>query len=116
MKSVDALAERWLSIAEALDGALDERGANLFRLHAAELREAIREAGAEVLTLAQAATESGYSESRLRHLVAGGAIPQAGERGRPRIHRSDLPSKPLKVNEATTDVEREADDILRNIS
>jgi len=116
MKPVDALAERWLSVAEVLEGVLDERGASLFRLHAAELREAIREAGEEVLTLAQAAKESGYSASRLRHLIAAGDLPQAGERGRPRIRRGDLPTKPKKVSETTTDVEREADDILRNIS
>ena len=114
MKPLESLAERWLSVAETLEGAFDERGADLFRLHAAELREALREAADEVLTLSEAAAESGYSESRLRHLIADGTIPQAGERGRPRVRRGDLPSKPKK-SESVTDLEQEANAILGNI-
>ena len=114
MTALETLAERWLSAAGTLEAALDERGASLFRLHATELQEALRESGDEVLTLQRAAAESGYSESRLRHLIADGTIPQAGERGRPRIRRGDLPSKRPKANQATS--KSEVDAILRNIS
>lgn len=85
---------RWEREAETLARNLDERGASLLRLHATELREALRDQGSEELTLSEAALESGYSEDHLRHLVADGTIPNAGERGRPRIRRGDLPQKP----------------------
>jgi hypothetical protein len=47
----------------------------------------------EVLTLADAATESGYSAEHLRHLVASGQLTNAGRKHAPRIKRSDLPRK-----------------------
>ena len=46
----------------------------------------------------QASAESGYSESRLRHLVAAGELQNAGKKGAPRIRRSDLPKKAAGVN------------------
>ena len=45
----------------------------------------------ERLTLAEAAETSGVSYSTLQHLVAVGDIRNAGHRGRPRVHRGDLP-------------------------
>ena len=116
MRALNSLAECWLSTAETLEGAFDERGAALYRRHAAELQEALREAADEVLTLSEASSESGYSESRLRHLIADGTIPQAGERGRPRVRRGDLPQKPQKNGQSTTDIEREANAVLGHIS
>ena len=83
MKPLSDLADRWLSAADTLESAFDERGASLYRHLAAELQEALRESADEVLTLQEASAESGYSESRLRHLIADGELPQAGERGRP---------------------------------
>lgn len=50
--------------------------------------------GEEPLSLQEAAKESGYSVDRLQKLVASGAIPNAGRRGKPAIRRSDLPRKP----------------------
>ena len=116
MKALESLASRWLSVAETLDDALDERGASLYRRHATELREALRVSGDEVLTLSEAATESGYSQSRLRHMVASGDLPQAGVKGKPRIRRGDLPNKPHKHDQATTDIEQEANAVLGHIS
>ncbi len=116
MRALNSLAECWLSTAETLEGAFDERGAALYRHLAAELQEALREAADEVLTLAEASSESGYSESRLRHLIADGTLPQAGERGRPRVRRGDLPSKPQKHDQPTSDIEQEANAVLGHIS
>ena len=115
MRAHDGLAGRWLSTAETLEDAFDERGAALYRHLAAELQEALREAADEVLTLSEASTVSGYSESRLRHLIADGTIPQAGERGRPRVRRGDLPSKPQSAQQSTTDIEQEANAVLGHI-
>ena len=47
----------------------------------------------EVLSLSEAAAESGYSKRRLRELLTEGKVPNQGERGRPRILRADLPLK-----------------------
>lgn len=55
---------------------------------------ALAPSGDEVLSLAEAAQESGYSVDRLQHLVAEGAIPNAGRKGKPGIRRRDLPRKP----------------------
>jgi len=90
----------------------DERTAHVCRLHAAELEEAIRTAEDEALTLTHAARESGYSSDHLRHLVADGTIPNAGEKGRPRIRRGDLP---MKLGGDLDEARREARDILRSV-
>ena len=47
----------------------------------------------EALTLAEAAEISGYSYSSLQHRVRQGQLPDAGETGRPRVRRGDLPWK-----------------------
>jgi hypothetical protein len=67
--------------------------ATAFEDAADELEAALREAAETPLTLAEAARESGYSERRLRELLAAGAIPNAGRKNAPRIRRADLPRK-----------------------
>ena len=116
MTQLETLAARWLADADVLEGALDSRGASLYRRHAAELQEALRVSADEVLTLSEAAAESGYSESRLRHLVADGTIPQSGERGRPRVRRGDLPQKPQKPDAPRCELDGAAASIVKNIS
>jgi hypothetical protein len=89
-----SLAQRWLTEAETLRRYGDERGAHVCELHAAEIEAAVKAANDEQLTLEEAERESGYTRDHLRHLVADGAIPNAGRSGRPRIRRGDLPRKP----------------------
>lgn len=67
--------------------------ARAFVVAADELEACVRAAEGEALTLAAAAAESGYSADHLRHLVASGAIANAGRRGAPRIRRRDLPKR-----------------------
>ena len=93
MRALEALAERWELEAETLEHYREGAGA-VARLHAAELKEALRESAGETLTIPEAALESGYSESRLRHLIGEGRLHNAGEKGRPRVFRGDIPSKP----------------------
>ena len=50
-----------------------------------------------VLTIAEAATRSGYSVGHLGRLVRQGKIPNAGTRGSPRIRAVDLPTRPNTV-------------------
>lgn len=49
-------------------------------------------AEAELLTLRQAAKQSGYSEDHIGRLVREGKIPNSGRRGAPRIRVGDVPS------------------------
>lgn len=87
------LAERWRTDAELLDKYGDSQVAKVCRTHADELQAALRSAEDDALDLASAAAESGYSTDRLRHMVADGALPNAGRKGAPRIRRGDLPMK-----------------------
>jgi len=64
----------------------------------------------EVLSVADAATESGYSEAHLRRLLAACRIENAGSRGRPRIRRADLPRKPRQRTGGEPDL---VGDVLR---
>ena len=64
-----------------------------FELCAVQLEEGLKTAENDVLTLADAARESGYHADSLRHMVASGQLPNAGKRGSPRIRRGDLPRR-----------------------
>lgn len=95
MTSLEALAARWKSEADTVEQRYADRAsARLLRTVAAELVEVLREESDEPLTLSEAAEVSGFKSDTLRHLVADGSIPNAGEPGRPRIRRADVPSKP----------------------
>jgi molybdopterin converting factor small subunit len=48
----------------------------------------------QVVTLSEAKRSSGYSYDHLRKLVASGAVPNAGGKGRPKLRRRDIPRKP----------------------
>ena len=88
-----ALADQWEADAEKLREYGQESAAKVAELHAHQLREALRAASDESLTLAEAAVESGYSKRRLSELVSEGSVPNAGRKGAPRIRRGDLPRK-----------------------
>ncbi len=97
MSTILALAERWLAEAERLDSLGCTEAAQTSRQLAHELEEALQTAEDETLTLSEAAKVSGYSQRRLRELIAEGAIDNAGAKGRPRVRRGNLPRKPTKV-------------------
>jgi hypothetical protein len=90
------LPDRWREDSVLLRRYGDERGAHVCELLAADLESALRSMQSEALTLSEASAESGYSERRLREMVAGGGLPNAGRKGAPRIRRADLPHKPGK--------------------
>jgi hypothetical protein len=60
---------------------------------ASELASFEIEHGLELLTLTQAAGESGFSAPHLSRALTEGRIENAGEEGHPRIRRKDLPRK-----------------------
>lgn len=87
------LLERWLAEASLLRWRGLDREATFLESCARDLEEHAHAWAMEALTLEEAADESGYSYSALQQKVAGGEIPNAGERGAPRILRRDLPLK-----------------------
>jgi len=74
----------------------NETAARVLEGCARRLAAALRASGDECLTLGEASHESGYSERRLRQMIAAGDVPQAGRKGVPRVRRRDLPRKPGK--------------------
>ncbi|MDO8500457.1 MAG: hypothetical protein Q7S20_01280 [Gemmatimonadaceae bacterium] len=106
------LAKHWRQDAETLE-RYDSQLAGVCRGHADELDAALRSVADDALDLATAAHESGYSRDRLRHMLAEGAIPNAGRKGSPRIRRGDLPSK-SRANMGGFDAVAAARGVLRS--
>ena len=79
----------------ALVYTADERAAAIWERAAEMVEESLRRSGLELLSLSQAAQESGYSRDHLRRLIDDGTIPDAsGEDGSKAILRMHLPRKP----------------------
>ena len=93
--SSDPFVIRWSDRAEAMArlGALVS-GAALIAEILADYESANAGRSDEILTLAQAAEESGYSTDHLRLLIRQAKIPNAGRRQAPRLRRRDIPRKP----------------------
>lgn len=99
------LVTQWRTEAATLRARYaDERGAQLFELHAHELEGALADGQDEVLNLTEAAHESGYTADHLSRLINDGTIPNAGRKHAPGIRRRDLPLKPGRVARARTDI------------
>lgn len=84
-----ALADRWRKDADLLRRRGAPRQADALESAAEELSERLREWSLELLTLEQAAAEAGLSYDTVQRKV-GGELPNAGEKGRPRVRRCDL--------------------------
>ncbi len=112
MKALQELADRWDAEAETLERYHDERGAATARLHASELRDAVRSHADELLSPPEAEAASGYSRRRLRELEAAGRLENHGRKGAPRYRRGDLPAKPRLDDEF--DAAAEARRIIRS--
>ena len=91
---LDALVDEWRSRSGEFRRMGLSQPADQMDAMAADLEAEIAAWLEEVLTLEQAATESGYSYKHLQELVADDTIPNAGKPGAPRILRCDLPVKP----------------------
>lgn len=64
---------------------------------AAELERTLTAGADELLTLGQAAAESGYSTDHLSRLMREGKVPNVGRPHAPRIRRADLPRKASRL-------------------
>ena len=83
------------------------RGASLCEEILADFRAVQAAAVEELLSLRQAAQESGYSADHLSRLVREGKLPDrrlAGSRGRILLRRADLPRKPAQHHVPAADV------------
>jgi hypothetical protein len=96
MKLAD-LPAKWREEAQILSDNGAESQALVKVRAATELEEALIDRDNELLTVIQAAKESGYSKDWLRKLVASGQIPNVGKPGAPRVRRGDLPRKPARL-------------------
>jgi hypothetical protein len=88
------LAEKWRHEADHNERRGLKEFANFARSFADELETYEESHASELLTLDEAARESGYSKDHLALLRSQGRIPNAGKKGAPRIARRDLPRKP----------------------
>ncbi len=88
------LAEKWRQDADRDEKRGLRDAAAMGRHFADELEAYEADYENEILTLDQAAAESGYSKDHLSLLITQGKLPNAGKKGAPRVRRRDLPRKP----------------------
>ena len=91
--NLSVLSEEWRRRAQTLRRYGGDAPAAALDACAAELDAALHRQDYSILTLTEAAEESGYSASHLGRLVRDGTIPNAGRPGAPRIALKDLPLK-----------------------
>ena len=87
------LLERWRNRADHLRRYAPEVAA-AWEDAATELAEHDRVHAQTILTLVEAAEESGYHPDHIGRLIAQKRIKNVGRKGAPRIRRADLPRKP----------------------
>ncbi len=94
---LDELERSWLDEADQYErvGAL-VKGDLLLRRIVDDLRRTILARASQVLTVGEAARESGFSKSHLFALLESHRIPNAGGPNRPRVRRYDLPRRPQR--------------------
>jgi len=94
----EELVRRWTDRREDLERLLATVSANrIIDEFLADVSAVFATEEDTLLTLREAARESGYSPDHLGRLVRDGAIPNAGRPRSPRIRRKDLPRKALPL-------------------
>ena len=94
MTTIQKLVDSWREDSERLRRYADDRGARVCQLHADELEAALRAEQDELLSLDQAADQSGYSADHLGRMIRAGKLTNRGKKGAPLLRRGDLPEKP----------------------
>ncbi len=87
---LDRLVASWRDEAELNRRRGMEREALTVESYADELQEQVREWKLEVLTLEQAAAETGVTADTVGRRISRGEIPNAGRKNRPGVRRCDL--------------------------
>ena len=83
----------WRERASYLEQFGDPSTGRLWKLAAVELERSLQDVADETVSLAEAATISGYTIDHLGALIRRGKLANAGRPGAPRIRRADLPTK-----------------------
>jgi hypothetical protein len=102
-----SLAEIRSKAGELRQAFADESRARALEWAAERVEEALERAEGQLLSLAEAASRSGYSEEHLARLVRTGRIPdrrRPGSRGRIYIAAADLPTRPRRAHTPGADV------------
>lgn len=102
MTSTSEIRDRWLARREEwrrLRVQVD--GASLVDEVLADFEILATEHGDALLSLTEAARESGYSVGHLSREIRAKHIPNAGRDGAPKIRRRDLPRKPGVLQESS---------------
>jgi hypothetical protein len=101
---------------ESLGGLID--GAALVRSVVASIRNIRRASLGELLTVAHAATETGYSTRQIRRWLKDRKIPNLGTDTAPRVRRGDVIShrKPLLPRQTPIRIMETAQDIARSVA
>lgn len=92
VSALEARLTAWRADADVLRRRGCDREASLLEACATELATdlAVRSVEDALLTIEQAATESGYSTAGVRKLLTRGDVPNRGQPFKPRIRRGDL--------------------------
>ncbi len=77
-----------------LDAQVD--GAKLIDEILVDLEPVVNGTGTETLTIAEAATRSGYSRDHIGRLIRNGTLRNVGKARAPRVFAADLPRKPTR--------------------
>lgn len=88
-----SLPADWREQAATLRDVGAEPNAKTLEWAAMQLENALRTAADSLLSLQEAAGESGYAVDTLRHKIAANSIPNAGRKHAPLIRRGDLPKR-----------------------
>jgi hypothetical protein len=88
------LGDEWRARAKMLRSYGAEAAAKTLEACACELELDFEAWLDEPLTLDEASAESGYSYSSLQKRVSNDELPNAGDKGTPRVRRRHLPQKP----------------------
>ena len=91
---ISELSDEWRALAEQQRRLGAEPQARTLEYCADALWSVLRANDDELLSLQQAADESGYTVDHLGRLIRERKVPNAGRKARPLIRRSDLPAKP----------------------
>ena len=114
------LAQEWKEEANRLRSLEANGQAAALEQAAKELEAAVERQESALLTIREAAEESGYSEEHLRRLARDGALPferNGGSKSKIKIRRANLPVKQRRDGrESPQRVEYDADEDARSIA
>jgi excisionase family DNA binding protein len=115
-RKLASVTQSWLDRARLFEEHESGEAAAAYRRASEELEFALKEWEDELLTIEQAAEESGYSEDHLRELVRESKLPAEradGKKSRIKLRRRDLPRKPGKRG-ISAPVQELVDHVLAN--